>query len=109
MRQDPGVTFHISDRMGAATVDPDLATIDRVLAELDEPVDDEHPDVSLTHESGWCLSAFPSGLLVWEHLDENAPRHMHDVPRETVRRLWLALAVGDLATIEREHWAPGYF
>ncbi|MFJ3823534.1 hypothetical protein [Streptomyces nodosus] len=24
--------------------------------------DDEHPDVSLTHERGWCLSAFCDGI-----------------------------------------------
>lgn len=80
-----------------------------MLAELDGPEDDEHPDVALTHESEWCLSAFPGGLLVWENVEEDdEPRHMRNVARADVRRLWLALAAGDLETIEAEPWLPGY-
>ena len=71
--------------------------------------DKEHPDVALTHESGWCLSAFPSGLLVWENDEINSgPRHMKAVPREEVLRLWLQLARGEIGTIEAEPWKSSY-
>jgi hypothetical protein len=103
--------YAVVDRMGAYTRNAGLDEIDRVLSELDGPPDDEHPDVSLIHESEWCLGAFPSGLLVWENVDAHdtiGPRHMLAVPREKVRQLWLALAAGDLPSIEAEPWRPGY-
>lgn len=72
-------------------------------------VDIEHPDVCLTHESGWSLSAFPSGLLVWENVESDAaPRHMSGVSRERVLSLWLALAAGDIAQVEENEWRAGY-
>jgi hypothetical protein len=81
----------------------------QVLASL-EIEDEEHPDVWLTHESGWCLSAFPSGLVIWENIDgENEPRHMTGVPREKALELWQALAKGALERIESEGWAAGYY
>jgi hypothetical protein len=53
--------------------DPPIARLRELLQSLD--IDDkEHPDVALTHESGWCLSAFPSGLLVWENDETNSGR-----------------------------------
>ncbi len=71
--------------------------------------DPEHPDVALKHETEWCLSAFRSGLLVWENVEADAdnPRHMTDVPREKVLCLWVKLAQGDIAAVEAEPWLPG--
>ena len=102
------MAFHITNRWGAMERDPPIARLRELLQSLD--IDDkEHPDVALTHESGWCLSAFPSGLLVWENDETNSvPRHMKAVPREAVLRLWLELAQGDIATIEAEPWKRGY-
>jgi len=71
--------------------------------------DPEHPDVSVTHESGWCLSAYPSGLLVWENVEDGTqPKHMAAVPADQVLRMWLALAAGDIAWISRFEWRDGY-
>ena len=103
------MAFVVTNRMGEMFDSPDGRFIDDALAELDGPVDDEHPDVSLTHESGWSLGAFPSGGLAWEHLDENEPRHMQAVSRSEVRRLWLALVSGDLRTVDAEDRKPGYW
>ncbi len=77
------------------------------LAELDVE-DIEHPDVALIHESGWCLGAYPSGLLIWEHLGEGEPRHMRDISRDRVLEMWQWLARGDLARVESEPWKRGY-
>ena len=78
-----------------------------ILAELDEN-DNEHPNVALVDESGWALSAYQSGLLVWEHLDRRNPRHMKNVSREKILKLWKQLASGDHISIEKEAWLPGY-
>jgi len=102
------VAFYVSDRIGGAFVDPSIDVVDQVLTELDEPLDPEHPDVSIVHKSGWSLGAFPSGLLIWEHLDENQPKHMRSVSRAEIRRLWFALAAGDLDTVHSQPWNDGY-
>lgn len=43
---------------------PDEAV--RVLLDELDTADAEHPDVAVSHESGWTLSAFRGGRLVWE-------------------------------------------
>ena len=78
-----------------------------VLSQLDTD-DIEHVSVSLSHESEWCLGAYPSGLLVYENLEEGEPRHMNGVPRSTVLELWQLLARGQLEEIEQQPWLPGY-
>jgi hypothetical protein len=71
--------------------------------------DDEHTDVSLTHETEWCLSAFKNGLLIWENVaGEGSPKHMHAVSREKVIILWQKLALGKISEIEQEPWQTGY-
>src|SRR5262245_22707350 len=97
------------DRMGASHRDVDDNAIDRVVGELDDPRGDEHPDVSINHESGWAVSAFQSGLVVWENVEEDVePRHMAAVPRSRVRELFRHIAAGDLDSVEAEPWQPGY-
>ncbi|MGW4820100.1 hypothetical protein ACWEP4_14085 [Streptomyces sp. NPDC004227] len=68
--------------------------------------DDEHPDVSLSHESGWSLSAFAGGLLLWENTEDDSvvPGQMHAVSREEVLRLFELLAAGGIAAIETLPW-----
>lgn len=100
------MAFHVRSRWGG---DEEEASVDRMrvlLGELDAD-DDEHPDVALTHESEWCLSAFPSGLLIWENLEEDEPRHMNGISRERVLALWIKLAQGHFVDIEAEPWLPG--
>src|SRR3954452_4311348 len=82
--QSSPVSFHVTNRMGEMFSSPDHDTIDRVLADLDEPLDDEHPDVALTHESGWSLGAFPYGSVTWDNVgdrDALGPRHLDAVSR----------------------------
>ena len=103
------MTYSASDRWGAAERNPPIERLRELLQSLDVE-DKEHANVALKHETEWCLSAFPSGLLVWENVavgDSNA-KHMKCVPRETVLGLWLKLARGDIATIQAEPWLPGY-
>lgn len=103
------MSFVLSNRQGATLRDPSPADIAKVLAELDAPGDDEHPDVALGHESGWTLSAFPSGLVIFENVEgDDAPRHLAGVSRETLHELWSALMAEDFAALQQQPWRPGY-
>ena len=85
-----------------------LEVLPALVRELDE-ADVEHPDVSVSHESEWTLSAFASGLLVWENVEEDdEPRHMRDVPRAVVLRHFETLVRGDLEAVHALPWSPGY-
>jgi hypothetical protein len=73
--------------------------------------DGEHTDVGIKHESGWALSAFPGGLVVFENVETDGgigPRHLQAATREKVLRLWNALAKGNLKEMEMEEWQRGY-
>ena len=73
------------------------------------PRDDEHTDVSVSDESGWTLSAFASGLLVWENVEENAaPRHMTGLTRTEVLRHFGTLVNGEVDLIHALPWSPSY-
>lgn len=93
------------DVMGGAVDTPDVAEMGRILDGLSAS-DDEHPDVSLSHESGWCLSAFASGLLVLENMEDGSasPGEMSEVGRADVLRLFGLLAAGDITALEKQAW-----
>ncbi|MFF5211067.1 hypothetical protein [Streptosporangium sp. NPDC000396] len=99
------MSYFMYDVMGMTVDEPDTETMRRVLDGLAE-ADDEHPDVSLSHESGWCLSAFTSGLLVWENTadDSVVPGEMREASREEVLRLFGPLAAGNITAIEELPW-----
>ena len=104
------MTYFAHDRSGAMETNPPIERLRELLQSLDAE-DYEHPDVALTHDSEWCLSAYRSGLLVWENLNEAgsfSAWHMTFVPREKVLELWLKLAQGDLAAVQAEPWLPGH-
>lgn len=98
---------YLTTRFGQDIQNPSEREIDAALAELDIE-DDEHPDVSLRNEEEWCLATFPSGKLIMENLEEGDPMHMKGVSRDQVKKYWSLLAAGDLITLQKEPWAPGY-
>jgi hypothetical protein len=103
------MAFGATDRWGAMEINPSVERLRELLQSLD--IDDgEHSGVVLKHETEWCLSAFPSGLLVWENVEaaDSAPRHMKCVTYEKILNLWIKLAQGDIAAVEAEVWLPGY-
>ncbi|MEU0375070.1 hypothetical protein ABZ070_33785 [Streptomyces sp. NPDC006283] len=97
--------YFMYDVMGGTVDEPDSETMRRVLDGL-AGADDEHPDVSLSHESGWSLSALASGLLLRENAeDDSVPLgQLRAVGREEVLRLFGLLASGDTAAIETLPW-----
>src|SRR5262249_36014174 len=100
--------FHATSRWGGSEPNPTVERLREILGQLDAD-DVEHPEVSLTHESEWCLGAYSGGLLIWENAEaDDEPRHMNGVPRERVLELWVKLSFGKVDEIEREPWLPGY-
>lgn len=95
---------HLGGEMEPATPD----RLERLLDELDA-ADDEHFDVSVSDESGWTLSAFAGGLLVWENVeDDEGPRHREGVTRSEVLGHFRTLVSGELDPIHSLPWSPGY-
>lgn len=87
------------------------AGISSLIGELDGPIDDEHPDVSVTDdETAWIVSAFQEGILVLENLDDSdvQPCHLQHVPRADMVRVMGMLVRGDLAALQQLGWLPGY-
>ena len=102
-----GMGYFVQTRWGDSESNPSTDRLREVLAELDGN-DPEHPDVCLSHESDWTLTAFEDGLLVWENASEGEPQHMQGLSRERILELWLQLSRGDIAAIKAEPWLPGY-
>jgi hypothetical protein len=76
--------FSADTRWGSDDHEPTVARLRVILGQLDAE-DDEHPSVSLTHESELHLAAYPGGLLIWETAETaESSRHTNDVPRERV-------------------------
>ena len=97
------MSYHTTDGDGLTELSPSRARLADLLDALD--ADENFPEVTLSHDNGWSLTAYASGVLVLEHLDrDDAERILRDVPRPRVLSLWLSLARGDLATVRREPW-----
>jgi hypothetical protein len=79
---------------------------------LDELViaDAEHPDVSVTHESGWSLGLGRGKHTYWENVEDLSvePRHLDSIDRDKFIQLAIAVADGDFSRVEAEDWQPGY-
>jgi hypothetical protein len=83
--------------------------IPQLVAELDAYADGEHPDISVSHANGWTLSAFPSGLVVWESVeDDTEPRHLRNVSREQLVDLLLLCGQGEHDQLKGLPWHKGY-
>ena len=103
------MAFHIIHRFGNMDGPQDIADLRDLLSELEEdPEDEEHTSVAVSHESEWCLSAFHGGYVIFEHLENGGERHMRGISDDQIIQLWTCLAMGDIQTIEQASWTPGY-
>ncbi len=60
----------------------------------------------MSHESGWTVSAFPDGLLVFENVEDPAiPPVRMTSDRATARLVLQAVADGDLGSLARQPWS----
>lgn len=101
--------YHTTDADGISEICPNSRRMREIIAQLDdsESSASEHPDISLIHdESGWSLSLFPSGIALWENLDQGDAdtRYIQNVSREKALDLWIKLSRGELDAIEGEPW-----
>ena len=102
------MSYWANHLMGDSEIEIPIDSLSSLYDEL-SGADEEHTDVSLTHESEWCLSAFKSGLLVWENVaGEGEPKYMKNVPKEKVISLWQELTNGNITEIDNEQWNLGY-
>ncbi len=101
------MAFHITHTHGAMESSPPLSSLPGLLDEL-ATADPEHADVSLTHESEWCISVSRSGYVSCENLEAGEPRHMRELSRERILDLWARLARGEVESLKSEPWLPGY-
>jgi hypothetical protein len=102
------VTYTITHTSGAMEEQPPRDSIAALLDELDG-ADGEHPDVSVSHESGWTLSVFPSGRVIWENIEEDdEARHVFLHDRSEIEQLLYAVADGRVDVVDSAAWSPGY-
>jgi hypothetical protein len=100
--------FSVLHLDGSSDTDPPIDALSDLYDEL-QFADIEHVDVTVVHEdSGWSMSAYQSGRLIFEHLAQGGARHMIPVSKDRVLELWRMLAAGDMDTILKESWRPGY-
>ena len=100
--------YFARDRMGATIQSPGMDRMRNLLDSL-ATEDPEHPDVSLTHESGWCLAAFAGGLIVFENVETgDGPWHMRSVGADHILDYWRALADGHHERLLPLPWVDGY-
>jgi hypothetical protein len=103
------MSFIITHRYGAQDRSSDVSILPSLLRELDDRKEDtEHGSVAITHESEWCISASRGGYVILEHLEDGGERHMRGVTETKIIELWSLLAIGDIATIQKEPWKLGY-
>jgi hypothetical protein len=98
------MSFSITHRGGEMERDPDLSALEALVKELDRD-DAEHPDIAVSHESGWTISAFPSGRVVYENVEDPS----HQPPELTTSRRDLAailrhVAAGDHEALASLRW-----
>lgn len=94
---------------GGSSDNPSLDDLGKLYDEL-AIADEEHFDVSVIHdESGYSITAYPSGYVILENLIELTPgfRHIDGVTKEQVIDMWRRLAAGDIPWILALPWVPG--
>jgi hypothetical protein len=99
--------FTITHSSGRMERNPSLEMLPQLLDEL-QSADEEHGDVSLTHETEWCLSVSKSGLVYFDNLEADEPHHMDNVSREKILEMMKCLSLGEIENVRRENWLSGY-
>jgi len=101
------MTYHVVTRWGDSEDAPNERRMREILSEIEKP-DAEHPDAWLTHENGWSLAVYESGLVTWENVESSGePRHQVGVSKKNALELWLKLSRGEVEAIEQEPWSRG--
>ncbi|CAA9224473.1 MAG: hypothetical protein AVDCRST_MAG93-595 [uncultured Chloroflexia bacterium] len=89
-------------RRGATVKNPTYQQLAAALETLTIE-DDEHPDVWLSNEDGWAISAFAGGLLVLADDDGNE-WELAGVSTQKTLEVWQQLQSGQINKIRQEGW-----
>jgi hypothetical protein len=99
------VATHIAHLFG----DHEIATVEALpalVAELDQ-ADGEHTDVAVQHESGWALSAYQNGQVIWGNVEADAEvGQLTGVTRAEMVELFTNLVNGDIEAVASRPWDP---
>ncbi|MCX5203289.1 hypothetical protein OG897_17785 [Streptomyces sp. NBC_00237] len=100
------MTYFMYDVHGNAVDEPDAATLRTLVVDGLADPEAVNPEVSLTHESGWSLTAYAGGLLLWENVEdeEAGAATLDEVEGEEVVRLFGLLAEGEVAKVAGVGW-----
>jgi hypothetical protein len=102
------MTTYLQTRWGGSGKDPSESELQAALAELATP-DPEHPDCWLIDENGWSISAFDTGLVVFENVEtDEGPWHMPNCTSKLMLALWNHLKAGELDKVKTHAWREGY-
>ncbi|MFJ2739744.1 hypothetical protein ACIO3O_08755 [Streptomyces sp. NPDC087440] len=96
------MTYFMYDVHGNAVDEPDAAARRTLIVDGLADPEAVNPEVSLTHESGWSLTAYAGGLLLWENVEEEgtaAPETRDGVSVDEVVRVFDLLAEGEVEKV----------
>jgi len=102
------MAFDVANGFGSSLRSPTKDEMRAFLDDLDI-TDEEHGAAWLSTDDGQSLEWNGDGRLVFDNVavHESRVRHLSGVSRGRALELWVALAMGDLATVEGQPWAPG--
>jgi hypothetical protein len=103
------MSYQITHWLGDEDTSPGSASFGPLFDEL-AIADAEHPDVFVTHESGWSLGVNRARRAYWHNVEDLSikPRHLDSIDKDKFIELAIAVANGDFPTVEAEDWQPGY-
>jgi len=85
-----------------------LSRLPTLLDQLEEDEDIEHPDVAVTHESGWSVSLFRSRLIVFGNVESTSQDEVHLYASRAEQLIAsTAVAAGRHDLIADWPWLPG--
>ena len=102
------MTYCISHLDGSSEDDAPTSSFESLYDEL-SGADGEHIDVAvIDDDTGWCIAAYSSGLVIFQSLANGTGFHMRDVDKSQVLQMWMQLAHGDLDGVRKLPWKNGF-
>ncbi len=100
------MSFYVANGLGDYIDNPTVEEMRDFLAQVDV-TDEEHGAAWLSVASGHTLEWSDAVLVFTVPGSDPTSQHIRKVSRERALSLWVALATGDVAAVERSEWQPG--
>lgn len=92
---------------GSSDDDAPISSFESLYDEL-RNADGEHADVAvIDDDTGWCLTAYASGLVLLESLADGTAAHLRGLDKKQVIELWTHLARGSMDEVRKWPWQDG--